>query len=165
MTQLPAQLHLTDQQSEFVRHFVAAGNGDYEAAALASGYAPSVARSAKNWVTRQPKVLAAIHLEVAKRLQEGAPIALKVLIDIAKDGAAAAKLRLEASKAILDRAGHIAPRARALGDAGEKTLGEMSLDELKATQDRLQNEILARAKPVNAQSPTLNNTQPDDLLG
>lgn len=164
MPDLPAEIDLNDMQAALVREIVTAGDGDWEAAALRAGYAPATAKNAKSSVTRTPKLLAAVHLEVARRLQEGAPIALKVLVDLAKDEKAPAKLRLEASKAILDRAGHIAPRARALGDAGQKTLGEMSLDELKETQARLNSELAARAKPVNAQPGTVIEHEPDDLL-
>lgn len=162
---MPATLDLNEMQADFVRAYVTQGRGDYVAAALEAGYSESVAKRTQYWVTRSPQILAAIHLEVAKRLQDAAPIALKVLTDLAKDDKTPQKLRLEASKAILDRAGHIAPRARALGDAGQKTLGEMSLDELKATQERLNSELAARAKPVNAPPVTLDSTQDIDLIG
>lgn len=92
-------------------------------------------------------------------------MAMKVISDLAGNPNTPEKLRLEASKAILDRAGHIAPRARSLNDAGQKTLGEMSLDELKATQERLNSELAARAKPVNAQPVTLDSSQDIDLIG
>lgn len=86
-------------------------------------------------------------------------------MELLQDTATSDKIRADIAFKILDRAGHIAPRARAAGDGADKTLGEMSLDELKATQDRLQSEILARAKPVNAQSGAIVEGEAADLLG
>jgi hypothetical protein len=42
------------------------------------------------------------------------------------------KLQLEAAKTVLDRAGHIAPKASEAEMIGDKPLTEMSLDELDA---------------------------------
>lgn len=154
---------LSNQEADLVRNFLSLR--DWEAAALAAGYSESTAKRAGHWATQRPAILAAIYLETARRLQTAAPGALDTVCKIEKGEIVEnAKVRLDAAKAILDRAGHIAPRARALGDAGEKTLGEMSLDELKATQDRLQSEILARAKPVNAPSGPVIDNEPIDLL-
>jgi phage terminase small subunit len=165
MSDLPADIQLSEKQAAFVQAFVDQGSGDYIAAAKAAGYTPSVAKTSHYRVTRSPQLLAAIHLEVSRRLQEGAPIALKVLTDLAGSAKTPEKIRLDAAKAILDRAGHIAPRARSLGDAGEKTLGEMSLDELKATQERLNSELAARAKTVSAPSGPIIDSQAIDLIG
>ena len=165
MTELPAQIHLTEQQLAFVRAFAERGDGDLCAAALASGYAPEFASKASSWVTRHPQLLAALHLETARRLATAAPAALQTVEQIRKGEIKDnAKVRLDAAKVVLALAGHIAPRARALDDGQAKTLGEMSLEELKATQDRLNNELASRAKAVNAHPQTIDQTQADDLL-
>lgn len=155
---------LSDKETLLVRSFLACH--DWTESALNAGYSESVAKLAPYWATRRPQILAAIHLETAATIVTAAPAALDTVRKIQKgEIVEGAKVRLDAAKAILDRAGHIAPRARALGDAGQKTLGEMSLDELKATQERLNSELAARAKPVNAQPVTLDSSYDVDLIG
>jgi|WetSurMetagenome_2_1015567.scaffolds.fasta_scaffold491022_1 phage terminase small subunit len=162
--------HLNERQAAFVAAYVADCTGgktpDSRAAMIKAGYSESYAHAEHNKVMRQPEVLAAIHLETARRIHALAPAALAT-IDEVRSGVITegAKVRLDAAKVLLDRAGHIAPRARALGDGTEKTLGEMSLDELKVEQERLQSEILARAKVVNAQPDDATSDQAIDLLG
>lgn len=167
--ELAAQVRLNERQAAFVVAYVEAGGGDYaaiKAAMLKAGYAESSAEQGHRTVMRQPEVLAAIHLETARRIHELAPAALSTINEI-RNGTISegAKVRMEAAKIILDRAGHIAPRAAALGSEGEKTLGEMSLDDLKREQERLQAEILARARPVNAQHDDATDNQAIDLIG
>jgi phage terminase small subunit len=155
---------LSNQEAELVRNFIA--SDDWEQSALAAGYAESTAKMAKYWATQRPAILVAIHLETARRVQTEAPAAVDTIVKIRKgEITEGAKVRLDAAKAVLDRAGHIAPRARALGDAGEKTLGEMSLDELKATQERLNSELAARAKTVSAPPGPIIDSQAIDLIG
>jgi hypothetical protein len=164
MSDLATLAQIDEQQAEFVRIFVERGDGDYSAAARAAGFSSSREKTAQKWATQTPAIIAAVHIEVARRLQAGAPLALKVIESIVRDETAPQKIRLDAAKTLLDRAGHIAPRARVQGDGQERTLGEMSLDELKATQERLQAEIQSRAKAVDAQTIDVETAKPVDLL-
>lgn len=165
MPSIPEIFHgLTEQERALVCGLVC--GLDFEPAARAAGYAESGIPSLKSRVTRKPEFQAALHVEMARRLNELAPDALETVRQVKKglitEGA---KVRLDAAKIILDRAGYIAPRARIQGDGTEKTLGEMSIEELKATQDRLQQEIEARAKTVKAQELPPSTDQASDLLG
>jgi hypothetical protein len=58
------------------------------------------------------------------------------------------KIRLESSKAILDRAG-LLPLADRASSRGAATLSEMPIAELRALADTLESELAARAKPVS----------------
>jgi hypothetical protein len=49
---------------------------------------------------------------------------------------------------LLDRSGHVAPKAKDDSVDRAKALNEMSTEELRATADRLANEIANRARPV-----------------
>jgi hypothetical protein len=115
---------------------------------------------------RKPHILAAIYVETARRLRAAAPRALQTVeaIESGEIDGPGAKVRLDAAKDILARSGFVAPRAPIAGSGSEKTLAEMSLDELKRTQDRLQAELAARAKPVNAQVTPAPSDDVIDLL-
>ena len=156
-------LDLDEKQAAFVAKLLE--TGDEKAAAVAAGYTEMGATKASGNLMRQPQVLAAIHLAVARRLVSGAPIALGVVYEILRDTKAGTKVRLDAAKLLLDRAGHIAPRARQVDDGAGKSLNEMSIEELRETQDRLQSEILSRAKTVGAPSGVVAASEDDDLLG
>jgi hypothetical protein len=157
---------LSEMELALVRNMVSTPNAPFEHNALAAGYGKGAISSLKFRVTRKPAFIAALHLETARRVQQLAPGALETVQEIER-GAIVwnAKVRLDAAKVILSIAGHIAPRARALGEGQDKTLGEMTLDELKETQERLQAELASRAKPVDAQQTGPIDTQPIDLMG
>ena len=70
-----------------------------------------------------------------------APAAVEVLANLMDDENASPKIRLEAAKAILDRAGFVPPKAPEAPAVGEKALHEMSRDELAARVHQLQSEI------------------------
>lgn len=109
-------------------------------------------------VLRSRAMQAAIVAEVRTLLAvEGAPVALRTLLEIARDTTAPKGVRVDASKALLDRAGFVAPRSKP-GEDGAKTLQEMSIDELRAFIDKAESERAAAARDV---SPGTDNA-PDD---
>lgn len=166
MASLVEQFRLAAREAAFVVAFVAGGGKDAGAAMLEAGYSESYARTEQNNLTRRPEIVAAIYIETQRRIQRLAPGAIDTVKSIESGTITeGAKVRLDAAKTILAMAGHVAPRAKAQGDGQERTLSEMSLDELKEKQDQLQGEILARAKPVNAQPMAGNTDQAVDLLG
>lgn len=144
------RLALDERESAFVG-LVAAGRDPVDAA-RAAGYGDSTARNIRASVMRRPDVLAALHLEVARAIANDAPIARKVIMEIIQDKTASAKVRGDLAVKVLGLTGHIAPRAKAAGDANEKPLNEMTVEELKTIRDRLEDELAGRAKPVNAPS-------------
>lgn len=152
---------LDEQRATFVR-LVAKGVPE-EAAALKSGYAPDSVRTTAWRLMRSPQILLAIQSEVRRRLVTFAPTALGVLEHLAEH-ATSEKVRADCSKDLLNRAGLVAPRAAAPG-TGEKPLHELAVVELRAMADRLQGEIEARAKPVNAPNAPAADPQVSDLTG
>lgn len=147
----------TEQQQSFVA-LVSSGIDPTEAAAQ-SGYASNNGRVDAWRLMRQPAIVAAIHLEVARRLALGAPIALKFLQDTVQDSTVDKRLRAAIAKTLLDRAGYIPPRAAAPGNAGETPLNEMTMGELRTLADKLEGEIAGRAKPVSSASAAPKGTQ------
>lgn len=131
---------LTEKQRALVAAL--AKNGDMEAAAAKSGYNVTAAYTA----ARLPHVQAALHAEVQTALRRAAPIALKVLLGIISDDKVSPRVRVDAAKTVLDRAGHQAPKDGA-ADL-DKPLSDMSPDELRAYVDRAQRELSDRAKPI-----------------
>ena len=82
------------------------------------------------------------------KIQASAPRALELVLEIIENDTAPDKLRLEASKIVLDRAGYIAPKAPEHTASNEKALHEMSRDELAVRAERLQKEISERARTI-----------------
>jgi hypothetical protein len=70
-----------------------------------------------------------------------APAAVNVLSGLLDDEDATAKIRLDAAKTILDRAGFVPPKASEAPTVGEKALYEMTRDELAARVHQLRSEI------------------------
>jgi Terminase small subunit len=142
-----ATRHLTDLQSAFVQSFVE--SGDAHKAALEAGYAPATARTAGTEILRVPHVAQAVARAVAQRLAMSAPMALAVIEELSSNTDISPKVRLDASKALLDRAGFVPLRA-ASNNVGkvDTPLHEMSVDELKTLAARLENELADRATDV-----------------
>lgn len=141
-----AQLDLTEMQAAYVAHVVS-GIEPAKAATLA-GYANDGSIVASE-LMRNPRILAAIHYETARRIGALAPVAVSVLETIANDDTAPKGVRVDAAKTLLDRAGHLPPKAASEGGSGRTPAG-MSTEELRALADELQRTIEARAKPVQS---------------
>lgn len=139
-----AGLKLNAKQAEFVRLVV--GGTPPRLAAEAVGYNPA----SYSEVLRSPSVRAAIPLVIQDILAtEGAPLGLHVCMSIARNSSENSKIRLEAAKALLDRAGFTA-RPQAVDSQADKPLSEMTTDELRGLVDRLEGELAHRATPVDA---------------
>jgi phage terminase small subunit len=145
--ELATTYKLTEMQAAFVRH-VSEGVDPNQAVGLA-GYGGSNVYTRAHELLRAPHVLAAIHTEVRRRLVAGAPIALSVIERLVKDETTPPKIRLDAAKTLLDRAGHIAPRAIVDKATHELSLHELSIGELRQLADRLEGELAGRAKDVS----------------
>ncbi len=145
--ELATNYKLTEMQAAFVRH-VSEGVEPNQAVTLA-GYGTSNIYSRAHDLLHAPHVLAAIHSEVRRRLVAGAPIALAVIERLVKDDTTPPKIRLDAAKTLLDRAGHIAPRAITDKATHELALHELSLGDLRQLADKLEGEIAGRAKDVS----------------
>lgn len=94
---------------------------------------------------------AAIHAEQARFINgDLANLAVSVLHQILSDPKANGKLRLDAAKTVLDRAGHVAPKAIEQAQEGRKSLAEMSFEELGAYVAEAKARVLAieHATPI-----------------
>lgn len=154
---MPARIaEATELQARVARAVVETGT--LTAAAAKSGVALSYCCK----LMQDPAVQAAVHAEMRRRLATAAPVALTVLITIVRDEAANPRVRVDAAKAILDRAGFGPPKVAAAG--AEKALNEMTTGELRELADRLERELADRAKPVNAQDAVVEPVEPTDIL-
>lgn len=163
-TSLPVQIGLNDQERAFAR-----GVGFYglepEAAATRAGFSPAVARQAKFDLMREPKILAAIQIEVGRRLIAGVSKNLAAVDSVLEDPKQpGAKVKLEAARYLLSLAGHVAPRAHVPDAGGDKQLSEMTIEDLRAQRDTLESEIAGRAKSVSAPTAPPSNSEAIDLL-
>ena len=143
-----ATRQLTDKQTAFVAALIE--TGDAPTAAELAGFLDRPSKEA--WrLLRIPHVLAAVNAAVQIALAEDAPLARNLLRQYVKDPSMHPKIRLDAAKTLLDRAGHIAPKAKDPSAGHDKPLHEMSLEELRALVDRYEAELTGRAKLVSAE--------------
>lgn len=134
---------LTEMQAAFVE-YVVDGIRPARAAALA-GYAHP--DQLAHQLQRKPAVQRAIQTETTRRLRLAAGGALSVLVEIAHDGEAPKGVRVDAAKAILDRAGH-SGRSVDAGSAVSEALNELSIEELHALVQTIAAERAAAATVV-----------------
>jgi hypothetical protein len=106
-------------------------------------------KAAKDFVARPDVLLAIKRDSIGQLVGEGVPLAIATLFEILKNNDAPARVRVDAAKTVLDRAGLVAARPAVPEKAGEKALAEMSPSELRALISRLENEVAERAAPVN----------------
>lgn len=131
---------LTEKQIAFVHHITttrgAIGNAS-EAARLA-GYSHSHAKEIGYRLLHKPHVRDAIF--EANQAEIGGELAAKavqVLQDILNDEDAPMKLRLDAARTVLDRAGVIAPKAEEPQGRSDRAMSELSVPELQQRLDDL----------------------------
>ena len=144
---------LNDQQAAFVREYVKNG-GNGTAAAIAAGYGKERATQTAYDLTRHEKITNAIKSQQARYISgELSNVALGTLSNIMRDETAPAAARVQASRWVLEAAGHGLPAAALaarLGmDGADKPLSEFSLADLEEMTRRAA-DSLDRMRSVNA---------------
>ena len=139
------QVQLSDRQSSFIFYLVHHGKGRTEAARLAGFAAPR--QSAFN-LTQSPKIIAKIRQERNKVYQtELATTAVKTLKEVMEDMDAPASARISAARTSLELAGDIGKHSVANRNQ-DRSLAEMTPEELSAIIDRWEGEKAALAKDI-----------------
>lgn len=129
MAQIAMFKGLTEQQRAFVQAYLQ-GDGA-ERAAKVAGYSQSGPNPGYQ-VLHSPLIVAAIQTAVRHDLlTDGTRIANAALKEIAGDKQAPKGARVDAAKALLDRAGIIAKKAEDKSRPGDKPLQDMSIGELE----------------------------------
>lgn len=157
---------LDERQHSFVTIFLS--TGDEFLARDQSGYSKTLSPTvimAGNAVAR------AIGLATRHEIGTSAPLALGVIKHLVRHGTTE-RVRLDAAKTLLDRAGHVAPKAREDTSAMDKPLHELSTEELRAYAAKLGDELQGidselggRAKPVLDAIAAPLEPQAIDLIG
>jgi phage terminase small subunit len=141
------KINLSEQQAAFVAAICEHGLDPKEAARLA-GY--SEAAEAARRLLRAPAILHALELGLRRKLHgELVPLAFGVLDKLLRD-ADSDRVRLDAARVVLDRAGFVP--AKQAAPAGEREPEAMNTRELHALIERLERELGNRATPVNVPS-------------
>jgi phage terminase small subunit len=154
---------LTSQQQAFVE--LSASGIDIALAAEYAGYSKDRAQEEGKRLLRDPAIITAVHVAMARELAISAPVALRVLREFAGDAAVDKRIRLAAAKTLLDRAGWIAPKAVAASQGGVVPLNEMNMTQLRELADKLEGEIAGRAKEVSSATVAPSDTQAiDDII-
>ncbi|MDG2066665.1 MAG: hypothetical protein P8L36_16970, partial [SAR324 cluster bacterium] len=134
-----------DRQSNFIFYLVHKGKGRTEAARLAGFAAP---RQSAFTLTQSPKIIAKIRQERNKVYQtELATTAVKTLKEVMEDMDAPASARIAAARTSLELAGDIGKHSVANRNQ-DRSLAEMTPEELSAIIDRWEGEKAALAKDI-----------------
>ena len=135
----------TERQDQFIYNLVRLGNNPTQSARLA-GYAdPS--QSAFNLV-HSPKMIARIRQERHKVYQTDlAPIAVSTLKEVMQDTEAPSSARVAAARSCLELAGDLGKHSQA-NQKADKSLSDMSVEELSSIIDKLDGEKVKLAKDV-----------------
>jgi phage terminase small subunit len=157
-----ATRQLTPKQAAFVEAYVNGRN--ITGAAIDAGYSESTASQIGSALLKTPHVQAAVQAGVRHALALDAPLARRVLVDLAQDVNMHPKIRLDAAKTLLDRAGHVAPRPMMEKRMEEKALHEMPIEQLRALADKLEAELADRAKPVELVGAGQSEAEPAPAL-
>ena len=137
---------LTDMQDAFVLAFTTQPGciGNAAESARRAGYSESTAREIGRQLLDKPHVRAAI--DTANRLQlshSAATKAIRLLERTIDDTSAPIKVRVDAAKAILDRAGYAAGGRDDRNAASGKSLHQMTSVELEAIAARMRSSLEA----------------------
>lgn len=125
---------LTDMQEAFVLHMTNTPNaiGNATEAARLAGYSEKSAGEIGYQLLQKPHVQQALREANQKTVCGSlAAKAVQVLKDILEDEDASPRLRLDAAKTVLDRAGYVPPKAEEQDYSAEKDLTEMTVQELE----------------------------------
>lgn len=155
------EMALSRDLPETQRAFVSAVSvgTDPETAAIESGYSPLSARRIAYDLLHQPAILAAVQIAIARNLASAAPAALKLLRHVIATETYDIRLRIVCARDIMNRAGHIAPKAIAASTGASVPLNEMSMADLRTLADKLEGEIAGRAKDVSSAKPAPSKVQ------
>jgi len=135
----------TERQDQFVYNLVRLGNNPTQSARLAGYKDPK--QSAFNLV-HSPKMIARIRQERHKVYQTDlAPIAVSTLKEVMQDTEAPSSARVAAARSCLELAGDLGKHSQANAKA-DKSLSDMSVEELAAIIDKLDGEKVKLAKDI-----------------
>jgi len=135
----------TERQDQFVYNLVRLGNNPTQSARLAGYKDPK--QSSFNLV-HSPKMIARIRQERHKVYQTDlAPVAVSTLKEVMQDTEAPASARVAAARSCLELAGDLGKHSQANAKS-DKSLSDMSVEELSAIIDKLDGEKIRLAKDV-----------------
>ena len=158
---VPAETAEQNPRDERLRIFaahVAAGKKVTDAA-LSSGYSSGHGFR----LVERPDFVPLLRAALQRRLLvEGATIGIQTLLDIASDPETAKSVRVDAAKALVDRAGVVVSK-RESGQA-DISLAEMTREQLLRLASSAESELATRAKRVDAPKAPVSNTQPIDIF-
>ena len=142
---MPKLKEFTERQDQFVYNLVRLGNNPTQSARLAGYKDPK--QSAFNLV-HSPKMIARIRQERHKVYQTDlAPIAVSTLKEVMQDTEAPSSARVAAARSCLELAGDLGKHSQA-NQKADKSLSDMSVEELSSIIDKLDGEKVKLAKDI-----------------
>ena len=155
---------LSLQEQLFVER--ALETGDTELAYAQSGFATASPqwRSSAATLARKPAVVAALHTLLARQLALDAASARRVALKLMNDEAVTPKVRADLAIKIMRMAGHIEPKQEQRDNVSDKSLAELSMQELRDRAEALERELSERARPVISAKASAADEQAIDIV-
>ena len=151
---------LTRWQRAFARGYATNG-GNAKAAAVSAGTPLEHARSAGTRALENGAVLRQIHAERRKFFSgQGASKAARTLLDLMDDDTPA-NVRFQAAKFVSEVAGHAPADGRTNTPADDKSLSEMTIEELEAFIAGGRAAVDQRARTIDGQAVRVDDSAPD----
>lgn len=150
-------------ERRFVEAMATSGNPDDAIKLANEGFSRN--KVAYDDLLASPHIILALQIEIRRQLVADAPASFKVLRALRDNDDIAPKIRMDCAKTLLDRAGHVPPRAPLDKGNVAPPLHEMTTDELRGLADTLEGEIADRAKDVSSAPAAPVDTQDIDLVG
>ena len=144
---------LNEQQELFIREMILNG-GNASQSAISAGYA---SRIDGYRLMKLPQVARALHTARVRRLSEAACQALGTMVALLESPSQI--VQYQASRWILETAGHIAPKALA-APSNEKTLSEMTEEELAEIVRKSREEVRVLEAEIVDNQPLANQNVP-----
>lgn len=120
--------------------------GNASASARKAGFAVGSCGQEGYRLLRHDGVRAEVHRLTLEALGDHAAAAVQLLGRVVRDERAPLKIRVDAAKAVLDRAGFVAPKAPEPLEPSEKEIAEMSMAELQAFLKEAKEQVAAEKR-------------------
>jgi hypothetical protein len=162
--ELANSVALSLQEQLYVERVVE--TGDFDLAFTQAGFSQASPQWRKTAATlaRKPAVVLAIHKAIARQLVADAATARRVAMQIMTDEGVTPKVRADLAVKILRMGGHVEPKQEQRDTTGDKSLAELSMQELRDRAEALERELSERAKPVISATAVPAADDPSDMF-
>ena len=140
--------------------------GDFDRSFIEAGFSQASPQWRKTAATlaQKPAVVLAIHKAISRRLVADAAVARRVAHELMTDPKVSEKVRADLAIKLMRMGGHVEPKHEMRDTTSDKSLAELSMQELRDRAEALERELSERAKPIISIKPSAADEQPIDIV-